>query len=209
MTVRDKLPSRRIKTSRNPREGKWSKHKKDLQEDFNHHCGYCGSYDGFRHTWYEVDHFIPKSFFIPLKKISTVDYSNLVYSCKFCNNKKLSKWPSKSITVFHKNNEGFIDPCDSDYENHIYRTSKGSIMWKTDLGEWMVKKAFKFDERDYSIRLLWQINETRKLIDKFAEVLTKLDIISIEYIKTKEKAKELCYEYYFLDQELMKYYNNI
>ncbi len=42
-----------------------------------------------------------------------------------------------------------MDPCDPDYENHLYRTTKGSIMWKTDLGEWMVKRAFKFDERDY------------------------------------------------------------
>ena len=32
-----------------------------------------------------------------------------------------------------------------EYEDHLYRTKDGGIMWKTDLGEWMAKKAFKFD----------------------------------------------------------------
>jgi uncharacterized protein (TIGR02646 family) len=207
--VRSILPKRRLNPTKNPKEGKWTEHKKDLQEDFNFHCAYCGSYDGFRHTWYEVDHFIPKSFFIPLKNISTIDYSNLVYSCKFCNNKKLSKWPSQSESIHHINNQGFVDPCDPDYENHLYRTTKGSIMWKTDLGEWMVKRAFKFDERDYSIRILWQINETRKLIDKFVEQLSQIDEDSEEYINIKSKANELCFEYYYLDKELMNYYNSL
>ena len=100
MKVRENLPKRRETPTKSPSKGKWSQHKPDLKEDFHSHCGYCGSYDGYRHTWYEVDHFIPKSLFEPLGEISTEDYFNLVYSCKFCNNNKLSKWVEKEYPDF-------------------------------------------------------------------------------------------------------------
>ena len=60
MKVRDKLPVRRSNPSKNPSGHNWSAHKSDLKQDFHEHCAYCGSYDGFRHTYFEVDHFIPK-----------------------------------------------------------------------------------------------------------------------------------------------------
>lgn len=63
MTVREKLPIRRTKTTNQPSNRDWSEHKPDLKEDFNSCCGYCDSYDGFRHTYFEVDHFVPKSLF--------------------------------------------------------------------------------------------------------------------------------------------------
>ena len=116
MKVRELLPVRRPIPTESPSEGNWTLHKPDLREDFHSHCGYCGSYDGYRHTWYEVDHFIPKSLLDG--KISNVEYKNLVYSCKFCNNKKLAKWPSKDIKIPVLNNQGFIDPCDANYDTH-------------------------------------------------------------------------------------------
>ena len=209
MKVRDILPIRRLNPTKNPKEGNWSEHKKDLQEDFNYECGYCGSYDGYRHTWFEVDHFIPKDFFIPLGNISTVEYSNLVYSCKFCNNNKLSKWPSKSETIFNINDEGFIDPCDVEYDKHLYRTETGSIMWLTKLGEWMAKVAFKFDVRDYSIKLLWEVNNLRKLVLDFSKILSEIDENTDEYKDAKNKAYELSYKYLLLHHELMNYYNSL
>lgn len=209
MNVREKLPQRRLVTTNNPSGTNWSEHKSDLKEDFHSHCGYCGSYDGFRHTYFEVDHFIPKSFFEKNGNIEYCHYPNLVYSCKFCNNKKLSKWPSQREDIFHINDEGFIDPCDLDYENHLYRTNSGGILWKTKLGEWMVKKAFKFDERDNSIKLLWEINQKRNLIDSFINEQSNWPKKSDEYEKIDEKLRELCLEYYKLDKELMEFYNNI
>jgi len=209
MKVRETLPQRRLNPTKSPKGKNWSEHKPDLREDFHYHCGYCGSYDGFRHTYFEVDHFIPKSFFEITGNIEYCYYPNLVYSCKFCNNKKLSKWPSQREDIHHINNMGFVDPCDLEYENHLYRTNSGGILWKTELGEWMVKKAFKFDERDYSIKLLWELNQMRKLIDRFVEELTKLDKTSKEYNDIKEKAQEITFEYYKFDKELMEYYNNI
>jgi len=209
MNVRELQPQRRPNPTKSPGKGKWSEHKPDLQQDFHFSCGYCGSYDGYRHTWFEVDHFIPKSLFEPLGNISTEDYSNLVYSCKFCNNNKSSKWPSNDVNIPNINDTGFVDPCDLKYDNHLYRTNDGSIMWKTDLGEWMCKVAFKFDERNYSIKLLWEINQLRKLILAFAVELSKIDEHSEEYQKIKNRAGDLSFKYVLVHNELMNYYNSL
>lgn len=62
-----------------------------LREDFHQRCGYCGDHEFFRDTYYEVDHFVPKK---SLVNISPTEYSNLVYSCRSCNNSKRAKWPT-------------------------------------------------------------------------------------------------------------------
>ncbi len=209
MNVRELHPVRRPNPTKSPKPGKWTEHKPDLQVDFHFHCGYCGSYDGYRHTWFEVDHFIPKSLFLPIGKLSTEEYTNLVYSCKFCNNNKLSKWPTKNVDIPNQNNEGFVDPCDIDYDNHLYRLSNGGIMWKSDLGKWMWKYAFKFDERDYSIKLLWEVNELRKLVLAYAAQLSKLDANSKEYKEIKIVAGDLSFKYVIIHNDLMNYYNSI
>ena len=206
MNVRDLLPERRLLPTKTPKEGKWTKHKPDLRIDFHSHCGYCGSYDGYRHTWYDVDHFIPKSLLDG--KISNVKYSNLVYSCKFCNNNKLDKWPTKDISIPNQNNQGFIDPCDTEYDNHLYRTNDGGIMWNTDLGKWMCTQAFKFDERDYALKLLWELNQRRKLIDVFIIELGKREEHTKEYKKIKTEAEKLSFEYYQYDKALIEHYNS-
>jgi len=207
MKVRDKLPIRRPEPTKSPNEGNWTAHKPDLREDFHSHCGYCGSYDGYRHTWYEVDHFIPKS--LLEDKMSNIEYSNLVYSCKFCNNKKLAKWPTEDITIPNANNKGFIDPCDEEYDNHLYRTDEGGIMWSSDLGKWMWETAFKFDERDYALKLLWELNERRKLIDAFILELSKREEGSSEYKEIKIEAEKLSFEYYKYDKALIEHYDSL
>lgn len=209
MSVRDIPPVRRLHPTRTPTGQNWSEHKPDLREDFNSHCGYCGSYDGYRHTYFEVDHFIPKSLFEKQGVIAYCQYDNLVYSCKFCNNKKLAKWPSKDENICVVNDEGFVDPCDVNFDNHLYRTNDGGIMWKTALGKWMVETAFKFDERSSSIKLLWELNQRRKLLDVFITELNKRDVHSDEYIILKKEAEKISFEYYIYDKELMDYYNSI
>ena len=207
MKVRDLLPFRREIPSKSPKEGNWTEHKSDLKEDFHNHCGYCGSYDGYRHTWYEVDHFIPKS--LINGQISNVEYSNLVYSCKFCNNKKLAKWPTGDINIPNYNNKGFVDPCDQDYDNHLYRTNDGSIMWVTDLGKWMWETAFKFDERNYAIKLLWEVNQIRQIVLAYAKQLSEMDNSSEEYQLIFRKAGDLSFKYVLVHDELMNHYNSI
>jgi len=207
MKVRELLPIRRLVPTKTPNEGRWTEHKPDLQKDFHYHCGYCGSYDGYRHTWYEVDHFIPKSLLDG--EISNVEYSNLVYSCKFCNNKKLAKWPTEDITVPNADNQGFVDPCDKAYDTHLYRMDDGGIMWKTALGKWMWKEAFKFDERNYAIKLLWEVNQIRKLVLAYAKELDNMDEESKEYQLVKSKAEELSFKYVLVHDDLMNHYNSL
>lgn len=209
MTVRDQLPVRRLAPTQSPTGENWSAHKPDLKIDFKDHCAYCGSYDGYRHTYFEVDHFVPKSLFIVKGKIDLCQYDNLVYSCKFCNNIKLSKWPSKDEDVRVINETGFVDPCDADFDNHLFRTADGAIMWKSNLGKWLVTKAFKFDERSSSIKLLWELNQRRKMLETFATELAKRDVNSQEYKDIKAKAEKISWEYFLQDRELMNYYNSI
>ncbi len=207
MNVRDFLPVRRDNPTKDPTGKSWSKHKPDLREDFNSSCGYCGSFDGFRHTYFEVDHFVPKSLFEKGNNITYCQYDNLVYSCKFCNNKKLAKWPSENEKISHINDEGFIDPCNPDYDNHLYRTYDGGIMWKSDLGKWMATEAFKFDERNYSIKLLWNLNQIRKIVETLIELFSQEEENSDNYIAIKSEAEKYSLKYFIYHKQLIEYYN--
>jgi hypothetical protein len=209
MTVREKLPERRKVPSKSEKGKKWSKHKKDLRIDFNKHCAYCGSFDGFAKTYFEIDHFIPKDFFSKFGNIGLAQYSNLVYSCKFCNNNKLAKWPSQKEDVFNKNNEGFIEPCDSEYDIHLYRTKDGAILWHTDLGKWMAVYAFKFDQREREIKLLWNFNRTRISIDTLVDLLNEEIEGTDEFNEIFIKLHQLYPKYHSFHKQLIEYFSNL
>lgn len=205
---RTKTPIRRVVPTMNPIGNNWSEHKTDLREDFNNRCGYCDSYDGYRHTYFEVDHFVPKDFFKKNGNISLTQYTNLVYSCKFCNNAKRAKWPTKSETVFNDGMKGFVDPCDVEYEKHFYRTSDGGIMWNTKLGKWMFSEAFKFDERQHGIKILWNLSCLEQIINALTVVLNTYKDTTKDYKQIKIKIGDYCFEYFKYHQELIKYYNS-
>jgi len=209
MKVRDKLPQRRPIPTKNPAGNNWSEHKPDLRADFHQHCGYCGSYDGFSHTYFEVDHFVPKSLFAKNGNIGLCQYNNLVYSCKFCNNVKLRKWPSNVETIPNQNNKGFVDPTTNEYDTHLYRTSSGSIRWKTELGKWMVEIGFKFDERDFCIKLLWELNQLRKSFLFLVDEAKKYEEQSTKYIEIINKAKDISFYYFLYRNELDEYYKTM
>lgn len=209
MNVRDRLPQRRPNPTKNPEGNNWSDHKPDLREDFYKHCGYCGSYDHFSHTWFEVDHFVPKSLFTISGKIGLCQYDNLVYSCKFCNNIKLSKWPSNDETIPNINDMGFVDPCSNDFDNQIYRTASGSIRWLTPLGKWIVEVGFKFDERDYAVKLLWELNQLKKCMEFLVEEAEKHATNSKEYKDLIDKAKDLALDLCLYRNELDEYYKTM
>lgn len=138
----------------------WKKHKKELNEDFFGICGYCGK--DFKATLCDsqIDHFVPK------KKYPDYEnkYSNLVLSCKVCNNKKRSDWPSrdphKSIT--DDKMCGYIDPATDEFDENLERNNDGSIVGKTDVGNYMVKRM-GFDYRP--IRECYKIKEIYDAIE--------------------------------------------
>ncbi|MES2863199.1 MAG: HNH endonuclease signature motif containing protein [Bacteroidota bacterium] len=210
MNVRETLPKRRLEPSNSDKGKNYSKHKPELQEDFNFCCGYCGSFDGFGYTktYFEIDHFVPKNFLIKSNsKIGLSKYTNLVYSCRFCNNNKDAHWPSQSDIIYTKGEEGYIDPCHIDYEKHLYRTEEGAIMWNSSIGEWMVTTAFKFDQRIEEIKLLWKYNKTRIAIEKIIDELNSYPEDSVEFIEIKKNLTPLFEKHYFLQKELGSFYN--
>jgi len=205
--LREKTPKRRNITTA---VAAWRLHKPDLKIDFNERCAYCDSYDGFRHTWFEVDHFIPKDFFTKKKTTLTVtQYDNLVYSCKFCNNNKLNQWPSQSLSRFNNGQVGFVDPCDDAYDTHFYRDADGAIMWATELGKWMHTTAFKFDERERGIRMLWNLQRLKSIIETLEPVVEQLTKDGQEYSDSHAKLLEYTRAYFKYHDELINYYNSL
>ena len=120
-----------------------------LREDFNERCGYCDDLDFYSggKRGFHIDHFKPHS--IPKFETLKQTYSNLVYSCSFCNGAKSNKW---------KDNEGFVDPAGNDYDTHLHRNLKGAIEYKTAQGKYLyenLKLGLKRHE------LLWCIEKLK------------------------------------------------
>jgi uncharacterized protein (TIGR02646 family) len=144
----------------------YGKHRDDLKLDYIDRCGYCNDVNTWRFIWFEIDHFVPKKH---LKTISETDYSNLVYSCRSCNNAKRAKWPTGDEKIHNQNNKGFIDPCNDDYNKQFDRLNTGRITPETELGEWMYN-AMKLYKPQHEI--IWNIDLLDKLIDEIEEILS-------------------------------------
>lgn len=147
----------------------YSEHREDLKKDYKSRCGYCDDVDTWRIFWYELDHFVPKKY---LKTIKETDYSNLVYSCRSCNNSKRAHWPTLDEKVHNRNNEGFIDPCDDNYDKQFSRTIDGRIKHETDLGEWMYYKL-KLHKPQHEV--IWQIESLDNLIEECERLLALIE----------------------------------
>lgn len=151
-------------------------HKANLRIDFIKRCGYCGCTDSWKVTYYEVDHFIPKDILTIKEK---TDYSNLVYSCRSCNNSKRKKWPTNDEIIPNANNEGWVDPCEDSYNLHFSRGTDGTVKYESDLGKWMFhslklykpqhKVIFNIEQLEKLIYEMRELNERTKnpLIEKF------------------------------------------
>lgn len=157
-----------------------------LRDDFNKRCGYCDDIDyasgGSR--GYHIDHFKPHS--IEAFKALKQRYSNLVYSCPFCNGAKSNKW---------KDIDGFIDPCDNEYENHIGRNHKGQIEYKTEQGRYI------YDNLELGLKrheLLWCID---KLKEQSKHVSNKIDELGEE----RPNKVELLHEFKKIQHKILEY----
>lgn len=167
----------------------YNEYKSLLCEDFHQRCGYCGDHEFFRDTYYEVDHFVPQKYLV---NISPTEYSNLVYSCRSCNNSKRAKWPTKDENVHNNGKQGFIDPCDATYAEQFERLADGSIHSKTDLGDWMWS-ALNFGNPAHRVK--WKLEEIKILLNELDEV----NIDSLEELRIKEKLNKL---YHNLEEQL-------
>ena len=161
MEFRTKTPKRR----ENPLTvTDYHKHKGNLQEDFNHRCGYCDDHDYFRMTDYQIDHFVPR---VQLKTIKPTDYSNLVYSCRSCNRAKWDKWPTGNEKVANDGMKGFVDPCNVEFDKQFSRNGRGEIVAETPLGEWMWI-ALNFGNPAHSV--IWKLEQILKIINELQAI---------------------------------------
>ena len=170
-------------------EVNYRKYKDDIREDFNKRCGYCDDLDiyhgGFR--GYQIDHFKPHS--IPKFFHLKAEYVNLVYSCPFCNRAKSNKW---------EDIDGFIDPCEEEYDNHLERNRKGQIIATSTRGFYIYKNLNLFLKRH---ELLWLIEKIVKQKEQLIAYKEQLENTHPRYIEIIEK-------YIECDKRLIAYTNS-
>jgi uncharacterized protein (TIGR02646 family) len=159
--VHDQPPSRRVVAV----QLRYSLYRDDLKKDFSNACGYCGDDDerADRSTFH-IDHFAPQKHFPKLK----LEYSNLVYACRFCNVSKSDHWVGIDAKIPNNGAEGFIDPCSEDYSVHLGRDSGGCIVAKTPLGRYIIRRLNLNLMRH---ELLWRARRARALRDKIQALI--------------------------------------
>jgi hypothetical protein len=177
--LREKVP---VRSKNIYKYSDFHRYKPFLRTDFNKRCGYCNDSDirNGGHRFYQIDHFVPQKVF---KKLKSNDYHNLVYSCPFCNRAKWHKWPSNDESVVITGNAGFVDPCLTEFDNHLKRNSDGEIKAKTDLGQYMWKELNLGLKRHAIIwnieKLINQINEVKLLLDNEQDENVKEILLSL------------------------------
>jgi len=144
----------------------YSDYRADLKLDYKDRCGYCNDFDKWRFVWFEIDHLVPQKY---LKTISEKNYSNLVYSCRSCNNAKRAIWPTGDEKIHNRNDEGFIDPCDDEYNKQFSRLNNGRIVPQSKLGEW-IYNSLKLYKPQHEI--IWNVEELESLIFEIMKIRT-------------------------------------
>jgi hypothetical protein len=165
----------------------YSKYKPYLAKDFNHKCGYTDCSD----SWFggkdnfHIDHFIPWKKHVTDKPHLKTDYSNLVYCCSYVN---IAKSNDESLL--------YLDPCDSDYNEHFQREDNGKIIPLTDNAKYMYQKMKLYLERYH---IIWLLDQLYRKIEIF-ESTTNLN---------DEEAKSLHYEILVEFRKYWKYLNKV
>ncbi|PVZ12619.1 MULTISPECIES: HNH endonuclease [unclassified Pseudomonas] len=172
--------SRPIRRTNIEVKSRYSLYKVELRVDFLSKCGYCDTLDYYSGgtRGFHIDHFAPKSKFSSLVN----DYSNLVYCCPICNIGKSDDWPGTSAAISFIDEKGYIDPCHTDYHNHLARNLDGSIIPLTPLGKYIHKKL-KLNLRRRQI--CW-------LLERMEQQLTQLAQIVKDSDEKNNETKALC-----------------
>jgi len=185
-TVHFAKPSRRTGIEAKSAYGKY---RKELREDFHQSCGYCDDSDlRTDRIAFHIDHFAPKKQFPELERL----YDNLVYACRYCNIPKSNHWVGDDANQPNDGSEGFVDPCNAEYDAHLGREPSGRIFGKTDLGRYIVKRLKLGLLRH---ELLWQARQARSLRAEIEPLLVRYREADLpkgpKYIELLERFEEL------------------
>lgn len=135
----------------------YKRYKPHIVVDFNKRCGYTGCDDFWfgGSSNFQIDHFKPKSKYPELE----TEYSNLVYACSYVNRAKSD------------DDGSYIDPVDTDYNQHFYRDELGNIYPRETSVEakYMYRKLKLFLKR-YSI--IWMLEQLEERMYKLQELIT-------------------------------------
>ncbi len=128
--------AKKVRTEQPPKYKSYKSYKPYLRRDFDHTCVYCGVWEsemGGKKSFH-IDHYRPKE--KPQFKHLIAEYSNLLYSCRDCNEFKDDYWPNPIQWLLE---QIFIDPCEYDVEQHI---DKSQHVWagKTRMGIFNVEE---------------------------------------------------------------------
>ncbi|MCU9947096.1 HNH endonuclease signature motif containing protein [Pseudomonas sp. PDM13] len=158
---------RPVRRTNLPARNRYSSYKVELREDFYLRCGYCDTPDFFSggRRGFHIDHFAPKSKFDQLKNT----YANLVYCCPICNIGKSNDWPSNDPLVSVVDEVGYIDPCNSDYAEHLARRPDGVIVALTPLGSYIHRKLKLNLRRRQICWLLGRMEEQIKALNDIVD----------------------------------------
>ncbi len=162
--------------------------REQVEQDFYCLCGYCGKDGSVLHQKFQLDHFVPKS----LDKSREKDYYNLVLACQRCNLSKSDKWPTGDIALPHDGEKGFVDPADSEFDEHLERSEEGYVVGKTAVGDSM-RNMLHLDIRRTDIywkaaQLRMQLKELEmlyregKLTEQQKDIYIETNMIFNEYI---------------------------
>ena len=162
--------------------------REQLEQDFHYLCGYCGKDGSVLHQKFHLDHFVPKS----LDKSREKDYYNLVLACPRCNLSKSDKWPTGDIMCSHNEEEGFVDPADSEFDEHLERNERGYVVAKTSVGNSMCNMLhldirrtdiyWKAAQLRIQLKKLEELFREGKLTEQQKDIYIETNIIFREYI---------------------------
>lgn len=159
----------------------YKRYKDILAKDFNERCAYTDCH----HFWFggkrnfQIDHFKP----ISKHPEFETKYSNLVYSCSYVNRAK-------------SNDIGdYIDPCETDYNQHFYRDCFGNILPKesSEPAKYMYRKLKLYLKRYGIIWMLEHLNERKEILRQLIDS------------SDDQEAKDLYLEIDFMFSDYLKY----
>ena len=161
----------------------YGKYKPFLRKNFNKRCGYCDGLDVYAggSRGFQIDHFKPKKTFPDLE----TEYSNLVYSCPYCNRAKWDYW---------RDNKGFVDPCSDSYSEILFRNEKGQIKYENEQGQYIYEHLKLYIRRHELIWIIEKLKKQSDKLDKLSDELgeghdEELNVLR-EFKKIQKKIKE-------------------
>lgn len=194
MKVKD-FKNHSIKRSNPTPKANYSGYRETLKKDFCGHCAYCNMNDDLFPISFEIDHFVPKSICKAVDRLDLITkYTNLVYSCRKCNNAKGNQFDG-DITDSNPTNELFYDPVLNDYNDYFYRNEFGAICSNTEKGKDQIERLKLFRPL---YALSWICEETNSLAEKM-----KVAIEKEANTQTKEKLSSV---YDLLNEQFRIFY---